>query len=282
MAKKTVETPAEENAVAIRTENAVANNTPQHLQQFSGQGRMGFENMRAEDMVMPRVAIAQAMSPQVTKSKPEYIKGLEPGMFFNTLTGDIYGEEIVISPITYFQTRYFFAPRGSAQNILCFTRILDEQGRLIEGPLHPQGCDTCPHSRWLTEPRADGSKKPDCTLFYNYLLAIFHEGNIEPAVLSLKSKNMKPAKKLNSNVLLRRPDLPPLAKKFTLYSVAEETPKGTFYNFNFRDFNLVDDDGISMTHGIYNNFREKPVAVDMRDFDPDDDGGDASFIPDQM
>ena len=42
----------------------------------------------ADEMTMPFIRLAQQMSPQVNKNKPEYIKGLGAGDIFNNLTGE--------------------------------------------------------------------------------------------------------------------------------------------------------------------------------------------------
>jgi|5B_taG_2_1085324.scaffolds.fasta_scaffold18196_2 hypothetical protein len=42
----------------------------------------------AEEMTMPFIRLAQQMSPQVNKNKPEYIKGIGAGDIFNNLTSE--------------------------------------------------------------------------------------------------------------------------------------------------------------------------------------------------
>lgn len=44
----------------------------------------------AEEMTMPFIRLAQQMSPQVNKNKPEYIKGIGAGDIFNNLTGEFW------------------------------------------------------------------------------------------------------------------------------------------------------------------------------------------------
>jgi hypothetical protein len=68
-------------------------------------GGMGAENVRAKDVLIPRLTILQALSPQLSKKKAEYVEGAEIGDFCNVATGDIYKEAIVVLPC-YFITHY--------------------------------------------------------------------------------------------------------------------------------------------------------------------------------
>lgn len=68
-------------------------------------GGMGKENVKAKDLLIPRLVILQSLSPQVLKKKAEYIEGAEVGDFCNVATGDIYKEEILVVPC-HFATAY--------------------------------------------------------------------------------------------------------------------------------------------------------------------------------
>ena len=66
------------------------------LDDFSGQG---YEDFGSNSYQVPFLKIAQSLSPEVKKQKPEYIEGLEPGQFFNTLTKKNYGSTIRLIPL---------------------------------------------------------------------------------------------------------------------------------------------------------------------------------------
>lgn len=270
MAKKT--TVENENTQVVKAESDQLS-IPSHLQKYAAMGSAGLENIRQEDTVMPRLAIAQQMSHQVQKTDPLFIKGLEVGQFFNTLTNEIYGEQVRVTPLLQSPSRIYFSPRGSdGPQQLCSTRTLDENGRLINGPITPEGCDLCPHSKFLTTPRADGSTRPDCTFFYNYVLAIHKEdGDIEPAVFSAKSKTIKPAKKWNSMMRYRRPQLPGFTMVFDLSAVPEKAPKGTFFNLSVANAGNVTEEQIAITESLYETLSNMDIKVDMRDTTHDDE-----------
>ena len=52
------------------------------LDDFNAVGGTGYEDVRASDILVPRLTILQSMSPQVNQNKPEYDK--------NARVGDIY------------------------------------------------------------------------------------------------------------------------------------------------------------------------------------------------
>ena len=67
----------------------------------------------ASEMQIPFVRILQAMSPQLSKKKPEFIEGASQGDLFNTVTGQYWdGEEGVTVIPCYQTTKYLeFVPR---------------------------------------------------------------------------------------------------------------------------------------------------------------------------
>ena len=52
---------------------------------FEGDAHKGMEHMGADDLALPFIRILGDLSPQVKKSKAEYIEGAEPGMLFLSL-----------------------------------------------------------------------------------------------------------------------------------------------------------------------------------------------------
>lgn len=58
----------------------------------------GSENVSSDDLTIPRLSLIQDLSPQRKKSDPEYIDGAEEGMFFNTVSKELYGESVTFIP----------------------------------------------------------------------------------------------------------------------------------------------------------------------------------------
>lgn len=57
----------------------------------------------AGDVEFPQLKLAQGQTDEAIKQKDAHIKGLEPGMYFNSITREVYGEEVEIVPISFFR-----------------------------------------------------------------------------------------------------------------------------------------------------------------------------------
>lgn len=69
----------------------VANEVPAHVIN-AGIGR-GNEDV-GNALAIPRIKLLQKMSPEVDKYSPKYVEGAEPGAFINSITGEVYGDEL--------------------------------------------------------------------------------------------------------------------------------------------------------------------------------------------
>lgn len=60
------------------------------------------------DIEYPQIKIAQSMSPEMNKEKNEYVKGLEIGQLFNSISKEVYGDTINFTPLTYWKENIDF------------------------------------------------------------------------------------------------------------------------------------------------------------------------------
>jgi len=70
---------------------------PDHIKE----GERGQENVGMDDISLPRLDVLQDMSPQRKRNDPLYIEGAAEGILFNTVTAELYGEEIFFVPCYY-------------------------------------------------------------------------------------------------------------------------------------------------------------------------------------
>ena len=145
--------------------------------------RRGLEHITREDITIPRLALAQALSPQVTEGDPRRIEGCKAGDLFNSQTGQIYGGRIpVVVQII----------RKDKQRAMQFRSI--EDGGSVLDPNVP-----------LNDPRlqwGENGEKPEATLFMDFL-ALVHPTR-ELIALSFKSSGLAAAKNLNKLILFRK------------------------------------------------------------------------------
>jgi hypothetical protein len=202
-------TPAETNLPARQGTGKIGDviaSRPDFLKVNSEAGPRGMEHMEAKDIILPRLALCQTNTPHRKKTNEKYIDGLEEGMFFNTLTGDKYGTEVVVSPLFFYKSRIYFKDFEAGGGIIC--QAPDGKSCQLNngGP--------CLHSAW----GANG-EPPDCNEFFNYP-CLLHKpgGQPELIVVSLKSTGLKAGREWNSYMRLRGADA--FAGRYRISSVA--------------------------------------------------------------
>lgn len=95
----------ETTAVVERATTAVANagaNVPDYIRQSQGRGS---ENVEMQDLVIPRIELVQALSYCLEEGGADYIEGAKPGMFYNSVTRELYGPQVIVCPV-FFKKQY--------------------------------------------------------------------------------------------------------------------------------------------------------------------------------
>lgn len=140
----------------------------------------GFEDINAQTMSIPFLKLAQDLTPQTKKAKTDvYIPGLEPGMFFNSVTKKVYGDSLKVI-IIKFECIYI--------------EWMPDRGGFV-GYHSPENAMKMAVDKtfgaWKT---ADGN---DLQEYYTYYCLIESEENAGPIIMSLTSSAIKIAKGLN-------------------------------------------------------------------------------------
>jgi len=97
-------------AVATKANTDVSTEVLDDIFETAGDGA----HYDSSEMQIPFIRVLQALSPQLNKNKPEFIKGASNGDIYNTVTGEFWsGEEgITVIPV-YQETKYLeFVPRS--------------------------------------------------------------------------------------------------------------------------------------------------------------------------
>ena len=72
------------------------------------------EHLSQDELEMPFLKLAQDGTKEAKRGKPESIEGLEPGLFFNTVSGEIYGEALKFQVHGYFHKYNIWkGPKGN-------------------------------------------------------------------------------------------------------------------------------------------------------------------------
>lgn len=230
------------DALAIaRPAGAALSTLPEYLRGKVG-NLAGLEEVGQEDVLIPRLCIAQAMSHEVTKGDPKFIPELRPGNFFNSVTGEIYGERVVVVPLFFFHQFIEFIPKEQGGGIAA---QYTNRAEVRPGDLEFK----------------DGNK-PIVTEFKNEMSLLINQetGAYTPLVISFKSTGMRVAKKWNS--LMRSTQLPAYARSYVLEITTEKNTKGTWYGANVVPDTFVPESFFAQAEKYFNSLREAGVKVD--------------------
>lgn len=182
----------------------------------------GTEDIGANDIRLPRLAIAQGLSPQMIPGDSQYIEGLKMFEFFNDLNGDRYGQgPLFFIPIRRDIRRIEFAPRVKGQA---------GGGGVVDMDVPPND----PRNLWTTD--ADGKRVPPrATKFHEFVVLMLRpDGMPEMIVLSIKDTNKhnrRAAERLTSFIkqqAMRGKQAAPIyGCQYSVESKAEKFPEGT-------------------------------------------------------
>ncbi len=88
-----------------------------HADIFSAHAGAGMENVSTKDILIPRISILQALSPQVQRNKSEYIEGAEPGQICDIGTGVLLPEPLLFLPLHYAKVWLEWYPRATKRGL---------------------------------------------------------------------------------------------------------------------------------------------------------------------
>lgn len=196
---------------------AVATNAPNALAaqdemarpaRIASGDRRGLENITKQDVLVPRLALAQLQSPEVTEGDPNMVEGMKAGDLFNSITKQNYGREVFVQIVR-------------KDNLRAMEFVPVDEGGGVADPDVPLGD---PRLAW----GPDG-EKPRATLFRDYIARILPGGSSpassggEMIALSFKSSGIKVAKTLNGLIALR--NAPIFEGRYKITTDTELKPK---------------------------------------------------------
>ena len=145
----------------------------------------GFEESRAEDQLIPRIKVINALS-------PERVDGIcQEGDVINSLTQEDCKNRRFIPIRQYYSNIEWNPDRGSETRIFC--RSAD--GRIGVNDMGSCSCASCGKNKF-DNTKTGKDAQPTCTAYMNFLG--FFEGNPMPVVLSFSRTNYNEGRKLLS------------------------------------------------------------------------------------
>jgi hypothetical protein len=218
------------NQVAKKKETAVAviDNT-----MFEQDAHDGMDNISAEDVALPFLKVLSQLSPEI-----ESVAGAKAGMIYNTVSGQVYDgvQGIKVIPCHYERKYIEWTPRG--------------QGSGAPVAVHPATSDI------MTKTFRKAGESKDYLDNGNYIensaqhyvLVLDDDGGTTPALIVMKSTQLKKSRKWNSMVMTLKlngkngPFTPPsYSHVYRLTTNKESNDKGTWYGWEVERVGPVED-----------------------------------------
>lgn len=238
------------------------------MDELVADGQQYQETMSKDDMSIPFLQILQSLSPQVIKGKPEFIKGAEPSMLFNTVTKELVATRddddnqiwpsLQILPIYYKRSFIEWVPRNKGGG---FVKEYDvATGLTGVTQRNEQNLDIIQQNSPIGKP---GNQLNDTHT--HFVFVIREDGSFSPVVLTMTSTQLKPSK--DWNALIAEVALPNGAKPprfFATWKVSTRmrtNDQGSWYVWEFQRAGAVTDfpNGKDIYHEA-KKFRDGVVA----------------------
>lgn len=192
---------------------------------FADAGR-GAENVKASDLIIPRLTILHEMSKATKKNRPEYIKGAAGGMFCIPSLQKLYdGEEgLYVIPVLYQRRLIEWHPQDAGGGLV----------RMDVPEEEVEGMERKNPGVYLTDNDTEVVVTPE----YYALIADIETGETQSVVMSLTGKKAQASKRWNTLIMSQvRPhpqtgqdmQMPFWFNTYHMTVVADSNDKGDFY-----------------------------------------------------
>ncbi len=233
------------------------------------EGLLGNEGIGREDILMPRLGLAQKMSPEIDMTNPRYIDGLKFTEMFNSMTKQNYGT----GPL------HFLVLRRYDPRYIEFKPI-DEGGGIVDRNVPPND----PRTKF-----GPNGEKPVATMFYDFVILLLNNLSFDEPLqnvigFSLKSSGIKAAKHLNFLINQRGKKL--ICKGIYSVTTGHEVDKksqGTYAVFKIKNAGWVTPNTPleALALELFESWKDRDApAIDVEAHNADE-AGDASFSPEQ-
>lgn len=198
----------------------------------------GSEAVGTKDLQIPRVDLLQDLSPQIKEDEDVYIPGAKPGLLYNTLTGEIYGDNCVFIPIFYAFVYNLWIDR--------------KKGGGFRGSYPTEALAKAEIPRLAKEEELTEGSYGVVETAINYVYVVKDDGTVEEASIAFARTKLAASRKLNS--LVRLAGGARWRRAFTLKSAVKKNNKGTFYVFDVEPIGYINEDMYKRASDAYDMF----------------------------
>lgn len=218
---------------------AKAEERPSYLAKVDS--KRGQENVGAEDLIIPRLGIIQATSPQRKKSDPAYIEGAEDGILFNTVTNELYGTQIFFVPVLFVKEWLIWKSQNSGGGF---------QGSFVSEMLAQRAFD---EAGFAGKVDSDGKPEYEVVDTMNHFGLIFqNEKKVEEVCVSMAKSKAKVSRQLNTLVKMAGGDR--FSRVYKISAVEDQNKQGKdFYNIKVSSVGYVSEVMFKLGEIMYNS-----------------------------
>jgi len=262
---------------------------PAYLREY--EGALGTENIAADDVTIPRIKLAQSMSPEVKEGR------VAEGALFLNVDGRVLAEPgatLNFIPVAFGTEYILWRDQNDGGGIFARARRVGNQGKhfwdkpgetfehKLRGVMKVkwttgETVEDDGLGEWGSENPADPDSKIAATKHYNYIVYLPDFDMV--AALSLSRSAAKRAKDLNA--MLRMGKAPIFARQMTVKSADDVGGDYQFKNYSFNNNGFVDEETFARTREMFEEFGKIGFTVDQSDEDapsssaPQEGGSDA-------
>jgi hypothetical protein len=210
----------------------------------------GNENLTSKDIAIPYISILQALSPQCQRGGAEYIKGAEPGFYFQNVNNILWNPEenpLVIVPCAFDRVINEWIPRDQGGGLVGVHPV--NTPLLQDARPNDKGVPTLPNGHNLIDTATH------YVLYYSPVSEKF-----EPAVVSMKSTGLKKSRLWNS--LLTQQTIPgsdqPAPRwlfKWEFRTVLESGNGNSWFNFEIAKGPVVNKETYMAAKKMYEGWK---------------------------
>ena len=203
---------------------------------FESDANGGFKDMGQEDFALPFLRLLTNVSPEIGE-----VEGALPGMFYNSVTGQLYDGKkgVLVIPTSYVRQYIEWAPRGSGSGapLMVYPSTSD-----IISKTHREPGDNKDY--------LDNGNYIENTA--NHYVMVLDDGIPNPALIVMKSTQLKKSRKWNSMMLsVKLPSstgtlfTPPMYSQiYRLTTVSESNDKGKWFGWEIERVGSVEDSNV--------------------------------------
>ena len=215
---------------------------------FEDDAKAGAQNISQEDLALPFLKVLGQLSPEINTRDAKYIKGTQPGMILNTVTGEYYDGEKGIQVLPVFYKRQYIEWQDRGESMGAPVAIHEVNSDLLSK---------------VTRDKSNKDRLPNGNYLENTAshFVVLLGKTPTTALISMKATQLKVSRKWNSIMMgikmqgkngLFTP--PTYSHIYKLKTVQMSNDKGTWFGWDVSKVGPIEDKSV---YGIAKNFAER-------------------------